>query len=98
MMESSRICVSSGSACTSNKLSISHVLEAMGITPDIAQSSIRISLGKYTSECEVDIAVEDLVRATNKLRDMSPVWDMIKSGFNIESVFEGGSCRSDILS
>jgi cysteine desulfurase len=93
MMESPRICVSSGSACTSNKLSISHVLASMGITPDIAQSSIRISLGKYTSENEVDIALEDLVNATNKLRDMSPVWEMIKSEIDIESIFEGSSCR-----
>lgn len=90
MMEASRICVSSGSACTSNRLSISHVLEAMGIVPDIAQSSIRVSIGRFTTEEEIKIASEDLVKATLKLREMSPVWEMIKQGLNIDSVF---SCR-----
>ena len=90
MMEASRIAVSSGSACTSNKLSISHVLEAMNIKSDIAQSSIRISIGKHTTEEDIKIAIEDLVTATNKLRKMSPIWDMIKSGIDIDSVFQNG--------
>lgn len=90
MMESSRICVASGSACTSNKLSISHVLDAMGIIPDIAQSSIRISIGRHTTEEDIKIAIKELVRATIKLRAMSPVWEMIKAGIDIDSVF---SCR-----
>ncbi len=90
MMEASRICVSSGSACTSNRLTISHVLEAMGIKPDIAQSSLRITIGKDTEVEHIRISTEDLVRATNKLRKMSPVWDMIKSGVDIDQVF---SCK-----
>jgi cysteine desulfurase len=88
MMEAHRISVSSGSACTSNKLTISHVLDAMNVPPDIAQSSLRITIGRMTSESDIEIAIEDLVNATNKLRDMSPVWDMIKSGIDVNSVFK----------
>jgi cysteine desulfurase len=89
MMECKRIAVSSGSACTSNKLSISHVLKSMSIPADIAQSSIRISIGKSTSESDILIAIEDLIAATTKLRQMSPIWDMIKAGIDIGSIFEG---------
>lgn len=88
MMESKRIAVSSGSACTSNKLSISHVLAGMGISADIAQSSLRITIGKLTSESDIKIATEDLINATKKLRKMSPIWDMIKSGADIDSIFK----------
>lgn len=88
MMESKRIAVSSGSACTSNKLSISHVLAAMGIPADIAQSSLRITIGKSTSESDIKIAIEDLIQATKKLRKISPIWDMIKSGADIDSIFK----------
>jgi cysteine desulfurase len=92
MMECKRIAVSSGSACTSNKLSISHVLDSMGIPADIAQSSIRISIGKPTTEADILIAIEDLIAATTKLRKMSPIWDMIKAGMDIGSIFEGKHC------
>lgn len=88
MMEANRIAISSGSACTSNKLTISHVLDAMGIPADIAQSSLRITIGKYTTEDDIKIAIEDLVNATKKLRKMSPIWDMIKLGADIDSIFK----------
>ena len=88
MMEAKRIAVSSGSACTSNKLTISHVLDAMKISPDIAQSSLRITIGKNTTESDIKIAIEDLVNATKKLRKMSPIWDMIKAGQDIDSLFK----------
>ncbi len=88
MMEAKHIAVSSGSACTSNVLSISHVLDAMNVPADIAQSSLRITIGKETTEGDVAIAIEDLVNATKKLRNMSPVWDMIKAGIDIDSVFK----------
>ena len=90
MMEASRIAVSSGSACTSNKLTISHVLDAMKIPPDIAQSSLRITFGRHTTEDDVKIAIEDLTKATIKLRSMSAIWDMIKSGIDVNKVFERG--------
>jgi cysteine desulfurase len=92
MMECKRIAVSSGSACTSNKLSISHVLNSMSIPADIAQSSIRISIGKPTTKPDILIAIEDLIAATTKLRQMSPIWDMIKAGVDIGSIFEGKHC------
>lgn len=92
MMEASKICVSSGSACTSNKLTISHVLDAMGVMPDIAQSSVRISIGRYTSEEDIRTAADQLVKAAVKLRAMSPVWEMIKKGIDINSMF---NCRRD---
>lgn len=88
MMEAKRIAVSSGSACTSNVLSISHVLDAMKVPADIAQSSLRITIGRETTEDDIAVAVEDLVNATKKLRNMSPVWDMIKAGIDIDSVFK----------
>ncbi|MDR1390865.1 MAG: aminotransferase class V-fold PLP-dependent enzyme [Holosporales bacterium] len=88
MMEANRIAVSSGSACTSNKLSISHVLAAMGVPSDIAQSSLRITIGKLTTESEIEIAIENLIEATKKLRQMSPIWDMIKSGISIDNALE----------
>ncbi|MDR0695543.1 MAG: cysteine desulfurase [Holosporales bacterium] len=88
MMEANKIAVSSGSACTSNKLSISHVLSAMGISADIAQSSLRISIGRHTTEEDIDIAVDNLIGATNKLREMSPVWDMIKAGMDVDAIFQ----------
>lgn len=91
MMEASRIAVSSGSACTSNVLSISHVLDAMKVPADIAQSSLRITIGKDTSEDDINIAIDDLVSATKKLRDMSPVWDMIKAGIDVDQVFKRNS-------
>ncbi|MDR1488141.1 MAG: aminotransferase class V-fold PLP-dependent enzyme [Holosporales bacterium] len=93
MMEASRICISSGSACTSNRLTISHVLEAMNVLPDIAQSSLRISIGKNTSESDINIAIEDLVAATKKLRKMSPLWEMIKNGIDVNSVFKDSICH-----
>ena len=93
MMESKRIAISSGSACTSNKLTISHVLDAMGIAPDIAQSSLRIAIGRHTTEEDINVAVEDLTNATLKLRSISAVWDMIKAGIDINKRFERGIYR-----
>lgn len=90
MMEAKKIAISSGSACTSNKLTISHVLNAMNVEPDIAQSSLRISFGKYTTKQDVNIAIEELVNATNKLRPLSAIWDMIQSGINISKAFNTG--------
>jgi cysteine desulfurase len=90
MMECPRLSISSGSACTSNKLSISHVLAAMNVPHDIAQSSIRISIGKWTTESDIKIAIEELVRATRKLRAISPIWDMIVAGTDVDSVFNKG--------
>jgi cysteine desulfurase len=87
MMECPELAISSGSACTSNKLSISHVLAGMNTPPDIAQSSLRISIGRNTTPSEIDVAIKSLVRATEKLREISPIWDMIVAGVDIRSMF-----------
>ena len=80
------IAVSSGSACTSASLEPSYVLRALGRDDELAHSSIRITIGKYTTEEEVDYAVELLEKSVSKLRDLSPLWDMYKDGVDIKSI------------
>ena len=80
------IAVSSGSACTSASLEPSYVLRALGRDDELAHSSIRITIGKYTAEEEVDYAVELLEKSVSKLRDLSPLWDMYKDGVDIKSI------------
>ena len=80
------IAVSSGSACTSASLEPSYVLRALGRDDELAHSSIRITIGKYTTEEEVDYAAELLEKAVTKLRDLSPLWDMFKDGIDIKSI------------
>jgi cysteine desulfurase len=80
------IAVSSGSACTSASLEPSYVLRALGRDDELAHSSIRITIGKYTTEEEVDYAVELLKKSVAKLRDLSPLWDMYKDGVDIKSI------------
>ncbi len=86
MMAINDIAVSSGSACTSSSLEPSYVLRALGLNDELAHSSIRFTIGRYTTEAQVDKAV-DLVRAkVDKLRDLSPLWDMFKDGVDISKV------------
>ncbi len=80
------LAVSSGSACTSASLEPSYVLRALGLDDELAHSSIRFSFGRFTSEEEVDYAVEQIRTAVNKLRDMSPLWDMYKEGIDLNTV------------
>jgi cysteine desulfurase len=86
MMGIKRLAVSSGSACTSASLEPSYVLRALGVEEEMAHTSLRIGFGRFTTEEEVDIAVEEIVRHVTKLRDMSPLWEMAQAGIDIKSI------------
>ena len=80
------IAVSSGSACTSASLEPSYVLRALGRNDELAHSSIRFTLGRFTTEEEVDYAIDLLKRKINKLRELSPLWEMHQEGIDLNSV------------
>lgn len=86
MMGIKGLSVSSGSACTSASLEPSYVLRALGVEEDMAHTSLRIGLGRFTTEQEVDTAVGELVRHVMKLREMSPLWEMAQEGIDIKSI------------
>jgi cysteine desulfurase len=80
------IAVSSGSACTSASLEPSYVLRALGRTDELAHSSIRITLGRFTTEEEVDYAAELIRKKVLKLRELSPLWEMYQEGVDLNTV------------
>jgi cysteine desulfurase len=80
------IAVSSGSACTSASLEPSYVLRALGRSDELAHSSIRFSVGRFTTQEEVDFAAELITRKVGKLREMSPLWEMHLEGIDLNSV------------
>jgi cysteine desulfurase len=80
------LAVSSGSACTSASLEPSYVLRALGRNDELAHSSIRFSIGRFTTEEEIDYAVEKITTSIDKLRELSPLWDMYKEGIDLNSI------------
>jgi cysteine desulfurase len=86
MMAIKDVAVSSGSACTSASLEPSYVLRALGRQDELAHSSIRFTIGRFTTVEEIDYAVQLLHRQIGKLREMSPLWDMYKEGIDLNTV------------
>ena len=80
------LAISSGSACTSASLEPSYVLRALGLNDELAHSSLRFSFGRFTTEEDVDVAIDQLRTAVEKLRELSPLWDMYKDGVDLDSI------------
>ncbi len=80
------LAVSSGSACTSASLEPSYVLRALGVTEDLAHTSIRFGIGRFTTDAEIDAAIGIVTGAIDKLRDMSPLWEMTQEGIDVSKI------------
>ena len=86
MMALRDVAVSSGSACTSASLEPSYVLRALGRNDELAHSSIRFTLGRWTTEEEIDYTINLTRNAVAKLRELSPLWDMYKEGIDLNTI------------
>jgi len=80
------IALSSGSACTSASLEPSYVLRALGAAEDMAHSSLRFGIGRFTTEAEIDFVVQHIINTVHRLREMSPLWEMVQEGIDINSI------------
>ena len=86
LMAIKNVAVSSGSACTSASLEPSYVLRAIGVEDDLAHTSIRFGIGRFTTEEEIDFATKLIVREVSRLREMSPLWEMVQDGIDLKSI------------
>jgi len=86
LMALKNIAVSSGSACTSASLEPSYVLRALGVDDELAHSSLRFGIGRFTTEEEVDFVLDLLESHVGRLREMSPLWEMVQEGIDLKSI------------
>jgi len=86
LMSLKNIAVSSGSACTSASLEPSYVLRALGVDDELAHSSLRFGIGRFTTESEIDFVVELLEKHVERLREMSPLWEMVQEGIDLKEI------------
>ncbi len=86
MMGIKDVAVSSGSACTSASLEPSYVLRALGVGDDLAHSSIRFGIGRFNTEEEIDYVIDDVSKAVEHLRTMSPLYEMAREGIDLSKV------------
>ena len=86
LMALKNIALSSGSACTSASLEPSYVLRALGVEEDMAHTSIRFGIGRFTTEKEIDFVIELCSKHVNRLREMSPLWEMVQEGVDLKTI------------
>jgi cysteine desulfurase len=92
------IALSSGSACTSASLEPSYVLRALGADDEMAHSSIRFGLGRFTTESEIDFVTGKIVQIVKRLRDLSPLWEMVQEGIDLKVWSHRSICSFHIWS
>merc|ERR1712039_690590 len=93
LMKLNQIAMSSGSACTSASLEPSYVLRAIGVNDDLAHTSIRFGMGRFSTEEEVDFCIGETVKHVTRLRDMSPLWEMLENGESLDIDWDGDKLR-----
>ena len=86
LMALKEIALSSGSACTSASLEPSYVLRALGADDETAHSSIRFGIGRFTTSEEIEFTIDRVVKHVEKLREMSPLWEMVQEGIDLKTI------------